>query len=74
MASFDELVNLSDDLTAAGIRNEIVSFLNCNNLQELVNGIGQNDIVVIVEDGSCKYLIIVQRDKNPEKHCLLLLN
>ena len=64
MASFDELVNLSDDLTAAGIRNEIVSFLNCNNLQELVNGIGQNDIVVIVlnEDSSCKYLIIVQRD------------
>ena len=41
MASFDELVNLSDDLTAAGIRNEIVSFLNCNNLHELVNGIGQ---------------------------------
>ena len=26
MASFDEFVNLSDDLTAAGIRNEIVSF------------------------------------------------
>ena len=64
MASFDELVNLSDDLTAADIRNKIVSFLNCNNLQELVNGIGQTDIVIIVlnEDGSCKYLIIVQYD------------
>ena len=64
MASFDELVNLSDDLTAADIRNKIVSFLNCNNLQELFNGIGQTDIVEIVlnEDGSCKYLIIVQYD------------
>ena len=43
---------------------KLLAFLNCNNLQELVNGIGQNDIVlnVLNEDGSWKYLIIVQRD------------
>lgn len=64
MDSFDESVSVSERLTAAGIENEIIQLLNCNSLQELIENLGDNAtfIIVLNENGSCKYLIIVQHN------------
>ena len=46
MTSYEEIVNFSEALRAAGIENELIELLNCDTLHEFINGVGENDIVV----------------------------
>ena len=64
MTSYEEIVNFSEALRAAGIENELSELLNCDTLHEFINGVGENDIVVIIlnEDLSCQFLIVLQSD------------
>lgn len=64
MTSYEEIVNFSEALRAAGIENELIELLNCDTLHEFINGVGENDIVVIIlnEDLSCQFLIVLQSD------------
>ena len=64
MTSYEEIVNFSEALRAAGIANELIELLNCDTLHEFINGVGENDIVVIIlnEDLSCQFLIVLQSD------------
>ena len=66
MTSYEEIVNFSEALRAAGIENELIELLNCDTLHEFINGVGENDIVVIIlnEDLSCQFLIVLQSDQN----------
>ena len=64
MTSYEEIVNFSEALRAAGIENELIELLNCDTLHKFINGVGENDIVVIIlnEDLSCQFLIVLQSD------------
>ena len=64
MTSYEEIVNFSEALRAAGIENELIELLNYDTLHEFINGVGENDIVVIIlnEDLSCQFLIVLQSD------------
>ena len=64
MTSYEEIVNFSEALRAAGIENELIELLNYDTLHEFINGVGENDIVVIIlnEALSCQFLIVLQSD------------
>ena len=64
MTSYEEIVNFSEALRAAGIENELIELLNCDTLHEFINGVGENDIVVIIlnEDLSWQFFIVLQSD------------